>query len=188
MPRLFAGIEIPEDLSEDLAGLEQPLPGARWINPANHHITLRFFGDVPKRTADELIDLLALIQRDIFHVTVCGLSLPNGREPQALWAGVENSDALSRLQSDTERVARSVGLPPEKRTFRPHITVARLNRPHEFALARILQRYARLQVAPFVVPRFVLYSSKPHSGGGPYVLEQMFPLIGGSWDDEATAW
>lgn len=188
MPRLFAGIEVPEELSEELAGLEQPLPGARWVDPDNHHITLRFFGDVSSRTANELVHELASIERQLFHVKVSGIGTFGKKEPSALWAGVEPSEALARLQSATEKAARSAGLAPEKRNFRPHITVARLNRPHEYALARFLQRNAAFQAEPFVVPRFVLYSAKPHTGGGPYVVEQQFPLIGGSWDDEDDLW
>lgn len=188
MPRLFAGIEIPEELSEELAGLEQPLPGVRWVDPDNHHITLRFFGDVSNRTAGELVDSLALIDRDLFHVKVSGLGTFGKKEPISLWAGVEACDELIRLQAATEKAARAAGLAPEKRSFRPHITVARLNRPHEFALARFLQRNAAFSAEPFVVPRFVLYSAKPHTGGGPYVVEQRFPLKGGSWDDEEEHW
>ena len=47
MLRLFSGIEIPDDIRIALADLRQPLPGARWIEPENFHITLRFAGDVP---------------------------------------------------------------------------------------------------------------------------------------------
>lgn len=52
MPRLFTGIELPEDLRDDLADMEQPLPGARWIDTDDMHITLRFVGDIDNRTAD----------------------------------------------------------------------------------------------------------------------------------------
>lgn len=189
MPRLFAGIEIPEELSEELAGLEQPLPGARWVDPDDHHITLRYFGDVSKRVADDLIDGLAAIEHDLFHVTVTGITTPPSKEPSSIWAAVAPSEALRALQAATERVARSAGLPPERRTFRPHITIARLRRVHEYPLARFLQRHAHLGVEPFVVPRFCLFSAKPNTGGGPYVLEQVFPLRGGSWDeDEVEGW
>ena len=188
MPRLFAGIEVPEELSEELAGLEQPLPGARWVAPDDHHLTLRFFGDVSDRVENDLIEQLAGIDLDLFHVRIAGLSASGGKQPVALWADVELSDGLLRLQAATERVARSCGLDPETRRFRPHITVARLRRLHPEPLARFLARNARFAFEPFPVSRFVLFSAKPHTGGGPYVTEQVFPLAGGSWDDEDEAW
>ena len=58
MPRLFTGVEIPSDVGQALATLRGGLPGARWIDPENYHLTLRFIGDVDNRTADEIVDRL----------------------------------------------------------------------------------------------------------------------------------
>ena len=46
MPRLFTGLEIPSDVGLSLSMLRGGLPGARWIDPENYHVTLRFIGDV----------------------------------------------------------------------------------------------------------------------------------------------
>ena len=46
MPRLFTGLEIPEDIGHSLSSLRGGLPGARWIDPENYHVTLRFIGDI----------------------------------------------------------------------------------------------------------------------------------------------
>ena len=46
MPRLFTGVELPPDIGQALASLRGGLPGARWIDPENYHLTLRFIGDV----------------------------------------------------------------------------------------------------------------------------------------------
>jgi RNA 2',3'-cyclic 3'-phosphodiesterase len=51
MPRLFTGVEIPPDVGQALASLRGGLPGARWIDPENYHLTLRFIGDVDDNTA-----------------------------------------------------------------------------------------------------------------------------------------
>ena len=53
MPRLFTGLEIPKALGETLSLLRGGLPGARWIDPENYHVTLRFIGDVDDDIADE---------------------------------------------------------------------------------------------------------------------------------------
>ena len=54
MPRLFTGVEIPADVAQDLAIMKGGIEGARWIDPDNYHLTLRFVGDIPDRMADEL--------------------------------------------------------------------------------------------------------------------------------------
>jgi 2'-5' RNA ligase len=54
MPRLFVGLEIPREVGQTLSLLRGGLPGARWIDPENYHITLRFIGDIDDsaRSAD----------------------------------------------------------------------------------------------------------------------------------------
>ena len=49
MPRLFTGLEIPREVAQSLSLLRGGLPGARWIDPENYHITLRFIGDIDDR-------------------------------------------------------------------------------------------------------------------------------------------
>ena len=56
MPRLFTALEIPRSAAMSLSLLRGGLPGARWIDVENYHITLRFIGDVDGRTADEIVD------------------------------------------------------------------------------------------------------------------------------------
>jgi 2'-5' RNA ligase len=53
MPRLFTGIEVPAQVSLLLSLKRGGLPGARWIDPENYHITLRFIGDVDRAVAGE---------------------------------------------------------------------------------------------------------------------------------------
>ena len=51
MPRLFSAVEIPKSIAERLTMLRAVLTGARWIDPDNYHLTLRFIGDVDGATA-----------------------------------------------------------------------------------------------------------------------------------------
>ena len=58
MPRLFSGLELPSDVRAQLASLKAPLPGVRWIEEENLHLTLRFFGDVNNSAAHEIVHAL----------------------------------------------------------------------------------------------------------------------------------
>jgi 2'-5' RNA ligase len=179
MPRLFTAIEIPADVIEALTSLRQPLPGARWIEPESLHITLRFAGDIDNGVARELSDSLSEIDAKAFEVAISGVGAFGGNEPRALWAGVVPSEPLEALARAHERAARKAGLAPETRNFRPHVTLARLKLTPPEVVARWLQRRGALRLEPFFVSRFVLFSAKPGSGGGPYVVEEVFPLYGG---------
>lgn len=179
MPRLFTALEIPEEVADPLGRLRQPMPGAKWIEPANFHVTLRFAGDIDNGLAREFAANLAEIDASAFELDLAGVGVFGGNEPRAIWAGVVPSPELDALARAHERAARNAGLPPETRKFKPHVTLARLRQPEPTVIARWLQRHGAFRAPAFFVSRFVLYSSKPLSGGGPYVVEQGFPLYGG---------
>ncbi len=183
MSRLFTGIEIPPELREELARLRVPLPGGKWIEPENLHLTLRFVGDLDNIQATEFADRLGTIDTDAFELRLAGLSTFGGNEPRSIWAGVEASPALEALARANDRAARAAGLPPEGRAFKPHVTVARLKYASADDIARVLQRIGAFRSRPFLIGRFVLFSSKPKTGGAPYVVEEAFPLRGGEFAD-----
>ena len=58
MPRLFTALEIPRDAALSLSLLRGGLPGARWTDVENYHLTLRFIGDVEGHVADEIANAL----------------------------------------------------------------------------------------------------------------------------------
>jgi len=73
MPRLFSGIEIPEAIGHRMSLLRTGLSGARWIDPANYHITLRFIGDVDGGTARDFAANLGHIEAEPFQLQFDGI-------------------------------------------------------------------------------------------------------------------
>lgn len=185
MPRLFTGIEIGADMRALLGGLKSPLPGASWVDSRNLHITLRFAGDVDNPTAREFADQLSMIDVPCFSIRLEGLGVFGKIDPHTIWAGVEAGPELERLARANERAARLAGLKPETRAFHPHVTLARLKHTRDEAVARLLGRHAAFRSPEILVSRFVLYSSKPSIGGGPYVAEETFLLAGGGYDEDS---
>src|SRR5829696_3098658 len=127
MPRLFTGLEIPPDISQALSSYRGGLPGARWIDPENYHITLRFIGDVDHAMARDLFSLLGDgRRRGLVTVTFDQLASFGGERPRVVFARAVPTNGLQELQAEQERLIRRAGLPPEKRKFHPHVTLARL--------------------------------------------------------------
>lgn len=176
MPRLFTGIEIPAGVAEALDMLRGGLPGARWIDRENYHITLRFIGDVDHDIADEAAELLSGIRRDAFDLHLDGLASFGGNKPRAVVAAVAPNDALDELQAEQERLMRRIGLDPEPRKFTPHVTLARLRQGSSLDVADYLSARGYFRTAPFRVEEFVLYSARASTGGGPYVVEARYGL------------
>src|SRR5690606_27088853 len=99
-------------------------------------------------------------------------------KPHAIWAGVHPSQDLSALQAEIERICQRLGLPSDPRKFVPHVTLARLKNTTPVEVASYLSARGNFSTMPFRVDRFVLMSSRDSVGGGPYVVEETWPLEG----------
>lgn len=176
MPRLFAGLEIPAEIARSLASLRGGLPGARWIDPENYHVTLRFIGDIDCLAAAEIASTLDRVNRRPFQVMVEGLDSFGGRQPRAVVARVAPSRPLMDLQAEVERLVRRIGLEPEGRKFTPHVTLARLRRATSRDVAEYLSVRGYFPPCVFTASRFVLFSSRDSVGGGPYLVEDAYAL------------
>ena len=176
MPRIFTALELPERVASQLALMRGGVVGARWLEPGDYHITLRFVGDIDARAARDIAETLADIRRPPADVRFEGLSWFGGDKPRALIAKVKAESALMDLQAELERRLRRIGLEPETRKFTPHVTLARLRGVSQAAMADYLAARGTLMAESFTAERFVLYSACEGSGGGPYVVEAAYPL------------
>jgi RNA 2',3'-cyclic 3'-phosphodiesterase len=177
MPRLFTGIEIPPEIALALSSFRGGIPGARWVEPENYHITLRFIGDIDERMADDVTSILGeRRQRAPLSITIDGLDSFGGSKPRAVFARTAVNGELSELYGEQERLLRQVGLPPETRKFTPHITLARLKQVSPVDVANYIATRGHFPKLTFTADRFVLYSSRASMGGGPYIVEAAYPL------------
>ena len=177
MPRLFTALEIPRDAALSLSLLRGGLPGARWIDMENYHLTLRFIGDVEGHVADEIANALDRVRRPAFTLTLSGVGAFGSRKPHSVYAGVSPSPDLTALQAEIERICQRLGLPADPRKFVPHVTLARLRNASAGDVAHYLSGRGNFATMPFRVGRFVLMSSRESVGGGPYIVEEAWPLL-----------
>lgn len=176
MPRLFTALEIPRNAAMSLSLLRGGLPGARWIDVENYHITLRFIGDVDGRTADEIVDRLDRIDRPEFELSLTGIGSFGSKKPHSVYAGVSMAPEMVALQAEIERICQRLGLPADPRKFMPHVTLARLRSSRLDDVVNYLSGRGNFLSMPFRASRFVLLSSRDSVGGGPYLTEEIFPL------------
>src|SRR5262249_31778209 len=115
MPRLFTAIEIPPSIGQVLSMLRGGLPGARWIDPENYHVTLRFIGDVDDSTAHEVASMLGRVRRNAFDLHLEGVSSFGGKKPRAVFASVSPIQSLLDVQAEHDRLMQRIGLEPEGR-------------------------------------------------------------------------
>jgi 2'-5' RNA ligase len=177
MIRLFAAIPIPAQIGEALSRRQQGLPGARWRPLEALHVTLRFFGELAETAADDLDGELARVDGEALTLALEGVgSFQDGADVRAVWAGLADNEALKRLATRCESAARRAKLAPDRRPWRPHVTLAYLRGADPGRVAAWIQGHNLLKSPPFQVGSFGLYSSRLGGEGSSYRLERAYPL------------
>ncbi|GGB15478.1 RNA 2',3'-cyclic phosphodiesterase [Sphingomonas metalli] len=179
MIRLFVALRPPRAVRDLLGTLMEAVPGARWQDDEQLHITLRFVGEVDRPQAEDLAAALGQVHGPAPRTALDGVgSFGTRGRADTLWAGVSPVEPLSRLAASVEQACRHVGLEPERRAYRPHITVARLARSAGVAseVEDWLVRHAALRSATFELPHLVLYQSWLGKAGAHYEPVARWPL------------
>jgi RNA 2',3'-cyclic 3'-phosphodiesterase len=175
--RLFVAIPLPDPLRSRLRSLCSGLPGARWVSPENLHLTLRFIGEVEGHDAEDIDAALSGIHLPRFPLTLAGVGdFGAGRRLRSVWVGVEANGMLERLQGKVEQAVQRAGQPPEKRKFKPHVTLARFKSHPGAKLESYFAERSLFRAAPFEVSEFILYSSYLAQEGAIYSPEAVYPL------------
>ena len=177
MLRLFVGIAFPPELKLRLSLLCSGVPGARWVDPGNFHLTLRFIGEIGEDVAADIDEALSRLRARCFVLQIAGTGVFGGDKPRSLWAGVERSSELVGLRDKVEQALIRVGLPPEPRKFAPHVTLARLRDPPIDTLRDFLAVNARFRADPLPVEGFSLIASFQTKAGSVYEDQAEYPLL-----------
>ena len=175
--RLFVAVSPPDHVAEELERMCVGLPGARWSDPEQYHLTLRFMGEVDGLVFDQVAEALAEVTFEPFDIQLEGFGcFPPRGQPKVLWAGVNPKQPLIDLRRRVERVMRSARIATEGRKYTPHLTVARLAGTPLPRLMRFLAAHALYRSEPFRVDAFHLYSSRLHPDGAMHEIEYTFSL------------
>lgn len=176
MMRLFVALALPDLIAENLLLLQGGVPGARWSQREQLHLTLRFIGEVDGRDATAIDDALATIHAPRFTLELKGVGEFGGKNPRALWAGIDDDAAVKHLQRKIESALQRIGHPAEERKFAPHITLARLRGAARDRVITFLTSHALYASPPFEVNTFILYSSTMTPNGSIYLPERSYAL------------
>jgi len=186
--RLFVALEIPAAVRDNLAAQIKELRDLstkvadkrpRWVRPENLHVTLKFIGEVASTKLDAIRGALSAIRSNApVDLKFRGLGFfPNERHPRVLWAGLEASANLTSLAGDIDGALETQGIACERRTFTPHLTLARIEPPdlHEKLRASIQENTAR-EFGSFQTREFHLIESKLKPSGAEYTTLASFPF------------
>jgi len=175
--RLFVAVDLPDSTRQLLANLDPHIHGVRWTHPAQMHLTLGFFGDVPENVDLKLREKLTAIQFGAFFLPVNGVGSFSAKgAPKIVWIGVGKAHPhLFQIYKRVQEAALAVGLEPELRPWHPHITLARCRDVSAQALRKFLQTNAGFDAGMIRVDAFHLYSSKLTPAGPIHTRELSVP-------------
>jgi 2'-5' RNA ligase len=178
MLRLFVGVGFPPELKLRLSLLCSGIRGARWVDPGNFHLTLRFIGETGADVAADIDDALSRVRARPLTLQLAGTGIfGGGDKPRSLWVGVERCPELTGLRDKIEQALIRVGLAPEPRKFSPHVTLARLNNPALDELGGFLATHSRFRADPLAVEGFSLIASLQTKAGSIYEDQAEYPLL-----------
>ena len=176
--RIFTAFELPDLLrsriDDHVRQLKQVVPetAASWSRPENIHLTVKFFGNVDEAKAPVISAALARGVEEFGQIKIqvgnTGV-FPRPSRPQVLWIGIDDaSGTLSKLQQRVEDECAREGFPKEDRAFRPHLTIARIRKPH--GASRLAETHLRMGFAPveLTLSELVLFRSELSPKGSRY--------------------
>lgn len=176
-PRLFVALRFPDPVHEALEALTWGVPDASWGPSSQYHLTLRFVGDPAPLATDDVARALRGVRAPAFRLALRGTGhFPLRDDPEILWVGVEESEALTTLRNRVEAALRRAGLPPEGRNFHPHVTLANVKASDPRAVGEFHVRNGLFRVDDVPATEFVLCSSVLKPGGAEHTVEEAYPL------------
>jgi len=193
--RIFIALDIDDVIRERIQrfmeGVRDFAPDARWVHPESLHVTLKFIGEKPATTVEEIKCVLADIKSQFFEVTFRGYGFfPTPGSARVFWIGIESGPLIGSLAHNIDDATAKLGFPREDYEFSPHLTLARGGgrsgapgwRKGDASNKNFKLLQEKLSVLPvpefgtMTAREFFLYESKLMRGGAQYTKLAPFPL------------
>jgi 2'-5' RNA ligase len=155
--------EVESAVAELVNPLRRLRSGARWVHPANLHLTLRFLGGAVHRNLLIALDSIltgvaAQTSPFILHARSTG-AFPNLDRPHTIWIGLAG-DELIRLAQRVENAAVEAGFEPAGRPYAPHLTIGRvLDLTGWPRIRRVLRQASLRDFGSTLISEMIMYRS-----------------------------
>ena len=173
--RSFIAVEVPffQSVEEGARNLQSAGLRAKFVEPHNLHLTVKFLGDIDEADVPGILDAMRAAASGIspFEMGLKGVGFfPGGNRVNVIWLGVEGSSPLREFEERLSGEFESAGIRPPKmdnRSFRPHLTIARVKNPgNKRELLEIIDSYketefGRISVGEILLKKSVLQREGP---------------------------
>jgi len=184
--RSFLAIDPPEDILQAMSRLQEKLKREidgriSWTKPQGQHLTLKFFGDISK---EDVEIICSAVQNRIISEASLSLKIekigvfPDAHRPRVLWCGVTGDvERLIALQKKLDGEFAAIGFPPEDRSFKAHLTLARIKDSRDITgMNEALKKYSTFSAGEFIGDKLFLFQSNLSPQGAVYTKLAEFAL------------
>jgi 2'-5' RNA ligase len=162
---------------------QTPEKALKWVAPENLHLTVKFLGDVPDNKIEQVKMLInqALENVKSFEIGVEKLGMyPNPGSPRVVWLGITGGEPLKEIHKKLESQLQEAEIEPEKRSFSPHLTIARVRRNADKQtvkeIGEALSKFKVDSLGKCLINHVVLYKSELTPKGPIYTPLLSSPL------------
>jgi len=193
--RIFVALDIDDSIrgciQRFLEGVREFAPEARWVRPESLHLTLKFIGEKPADTVEQVKQALANVHSAAIEMSFRGFGFfPTPRAARVFWAGIESGPHLAALAKAVDEATTTLGIPKEEYAFTPHLTLARRGEGSgsprrqkgdapNYGFKRLQEKLAVLPSPEFgamTAREFFLFQSELMRGGSRYTKIARFAL------------
>lgn len=186
LKRLFIAVELPQKIRKYLGAAVQALKktgaDAKWVEPTNIHLTLKFLGATPPETIPKIHEIMTAVA-DNARILPTSLeafgAFPSLGAPRVLWVSLADKEKrLKHIAQGLEHPLSDIGFAHENRPFKPHITLARLHSPRNRAsLIDAAQKFQTTMKHPaFILDNITLFESTLSPKGPTYTIVEQVRL------------
>ena len=181
MKRLFVAINIVPDskLLQVYKEIQKRCYAdkIKWVDAHLFHLTLKFIGETPQDSTDNISKVLRQIadNTDAFTFNLKGVGIfGSSYHPRIIRVNIEEGKNLIRLGNKIATGLEAIGFPQDRQNFVPHLTLGRIKKVQD---KEFFQKTIKIYQTEFFqkvnISEFFLYESKLHPYGPEYfVLEQ----------------
>jgi 2'-5' RNA ligase len=193
--RVFIALDIDDAIRQRIQrfmeGVSGFAPDTRWVRPESLHVTLKFVGEKPIETVEEIKSALSNIRAESIEISFRGYGFfPTAKAARVFWVGIESGPKLPSLAKAVDEATFALGVPKEDHAFTPHLTLARgggrSGAPSHRKEDAPNKNFQRLQEKLTALPtpefgtmtahEFFLYQSQLSPGGSGYTKIGSFAL------------
>ena len=181
--RAFLAIDLDDDLkpkiNKVIKEFKQIDTRIKYVELANLHLTLKFFGDIDTNGLELLEEKIANVVSDFepFDIRIMGCgAFPNNNHIKVIWVGIDEDSIIRQLHDRLDSEFVKLGFDKDKK-FSTHLTIGRMkSAKNKDKVKSTIEEFSDFEIGEMRVDRISLKKSTLKPSGPIYDDLKVFEL------------